>query len=666
MLLITIALVIASTFALQYGGNGGTESTIKCANGQFVERIEVRSGSLLDAIRIGCTNQNIHFAEWKGGNGGNYHSFHADGSGFCGMGGRDAEIGFYKLCLTAVSGESRCFGTTNSYSVGNYFHDRACVDYPGNSRARLIGFNVRSGSRIDGLTPLWETEDIDCSYYLQIANSGESSIDGYYSFDGFYNGHHKYKKDNGACIYYATKAWRIHENCNTDAWNIKISHKYAICPYDLNGHNAWYRQGRGYIYPNLQIIGHDSLPLVWGNGVGYWAYEVSGTGSSDGANFEWSTSLTDTSSTSQTYSTSEQNSFSATDSFTRTNGFELGRSGGFDVGFASASAEMKWSMTVSVGRSFTETTTRATAQALSSALQTSRTTSQKCGTDAPVSGAWALFTWDVYRASNRENVGGTVTTCEFQYQKGLCRFVPPNCPLGTCLDVHCIQCIAGVEPYMSLSEIQSKWPGCLDSLNLSPQTLPDCALSKFDWGCCSPASPCGLHQGDCDEDDDCAGELVCSQNTFCRNNPGCADRNFDVCVWPNRRELSQGDEEDDPHFDLDPLVENQASRQKSRLLEAEKVADLEPKDLVKLLDEALNADDDLSEEELEAEHQTVSGCMQFDDEGHCTAGPLYKYCRWMVDQCVNKENIKDEDVPEGDFSYVYDSSEPFFMHEQMY
>jgi len=602
MLLITIALVIASTFALRYGGNGGRESVIKCARGNYVETIEVRSGSRLDAIRIGCTNQNIHFAEWKGGKGGNFHSFKAAGSGFCGMGGRDASIGFYKLCLTAVSGESRCFGTTNSYSVGNYFHDRACVDYPGDGRARLTGFTVRSGSMIDGLTPHWET-DIDCSYYLQIANSGVSSIDGYYSFDGFYKGHHKYKKDNGACIYYSTRAWRIHENCNTDAWNIKIDakHKYGICPYHLHGHGAWYRQGRGrgFIYPSLQITAHDSLPLVWGNGVGYWVYKASGTGSSAGAEFEWSTSLTDTSSTSQAYSTSEQNSFSATDSFTGTMGFELGHSAGFNFGFASASAETKWSATVSLGRSTTQTTTYATQRALTSALQTSRTTTQKCGSAAPVSGAWALYTWEVYRASNRKNVGGTVTTCEFQYQKGLCSYVPPNCPLGTCVDVHCIQCIAGAEPYMSLSELRRKYPGCLDSLNL-------------------------------------------------------------------RRELSQGDEEDDPHFDLDPLVENQASRQKSRLLEAEKVADLEPKDLDERLDEALNADDDLSEEELEAEHQTVSGCMQFDDEGHCTAGPLYKYCRWTVDQCVTKENIKDADVPEGDFSYVYDSSEPFFMHEQMY
>jgi len=663
MLLITISLLIASTFALRYGGNGGSQSEMRCSDGEYVESIEVRSGSRVDALRIKCTNQN--WSEWKGGNGGNYHTFHASGSGFCGMGGRDGSIGFHKLCLTAVSGESKCFGTT-SYSSGDYFHDRACVDSPGNSRARLTGFTVRSGSMIDGLTPHWET-NIDCPYYLQIANSGVSSIDGYYAFDEFYKGHHKYKhKDSGACVYYATKAWRIHENCNTDSWNIKVdaSYKYGICPSQLSGYSGWYRNGKGFVYPSLQVKAHDSLPLApleWGNGVGYWAYQFSNTGSSGGEKYSWSTSLTDTSSTSQTYSSTEESSFAETGSFTGTTGFELSTSQEVGFKFASASAEQKWSATVSLEKSTTETTTHATSSALETAYETSQTSSQTCESTAP-RGSWFMYAWEVYRASSVENVGATQTTCEFQYQTGPCRFVPPNCPLGTCLDQHCIQCITGMEPYMSLSEIQAEYPGCLDSINLSPQT-PACALSKKDWACCSADSPCGLHQGDCDKDSDCAGELVCSEDDFCKNNPDCPHSAFDVCVSPDRRELSQGDEDDEPQNDLDEFAENRAFRQKSRLLEAEKVADLKPKDLDEPLEEGLNSDDILSEEEREAEHQTVSGCIQFDDEGHCTVGPLYKYCRWVDDQCVNKENIKDEDVPEGDFSYVYDSSEPFFTHE---
>jgi len=673
MLFITISLAISSTFAGYHGGNGGHESTLQCSSGNYVESFAIRSGSRLDAFAIKCTNEE-RWSEWKGGRGGIFHWVHSSGSGFCGLGGRSENV-IHKLCLGAVDGEVRCFGSTSS--SGNEFIDRLCRDSPGNSRARLTGLTVRAGALIDGLMPHWDVH-IDCPYYLQIANSGASFIDGYYSFDGFYNGHHKYKhNDNGACVYYANRAWRIHENCNTDSWNIKIeaSSKYNICPSGLSGQNGWYRQGKGNIYPTLQIEGYSSLPLApleWGNAVGYWAWITSGSGSSGGSTQTWTTSLTDTSSTSRTFSATEEESFSKTWSHTGTTGIEIGVEKQGIFGFGTLSASAKWSASYSLSHSTTETTRTATTNALENAWQKSNTASRSCHSIAPVFGdrwgvddkPWVLYAWEVYRASNVENVGATQMTCAFQYQTGPCVVVPPNCPLGMCVDKHCIQCVAGVEPLRSLSEIQDEYPGCLDSLNINPELR--CALDKSDWECCSAASPCGLHQGDCDFDWECAGELVCSHNSFCRDNPDiCPHESFDVCVSPDRRELSQGDEDDDPHYDdlVDEVAENQASRQKSRLLQDEKLADLKPKDLDEPLEESLNADDLLSEDEWVAEHQTVSGCIQFDDEGHCTAGPLYKYCRWEANECVNKENIKDEDVPEGDFSYVYGSPEPFFMHE---
>jgi len=203
-----------------------------------------------------------------------------------------------------------------------------------------------------------------------------------------------------------------------------------------------------------------------------------------------------------------------------------------------------------------------------------------------------------------------------------------------------------VEPFKALSELQNEYPGCLDSLEIEAEG-PRCSISKYDWGCCSTASPCGLHQGDCDADSDCAGELVCGHH-FCKDNPDCPHSSFDVCVSPDRRELSQSYyEEDDPSNEAsDEYSDNLFSHQKSRLLKGEKEVPSVPTDL----DEASNADD-LREEEWDQE--PISGCIQFDDEGHCTTGPLYKYCRWEAEQCVNKENIKDKDVPEGDFTYVY-------------
>jgi len=655
MQFIILSLAVISASALRYGGNGGGQSEIRCSSGNYVEAIRVHRGARLDGIQIRCTNEN--WSAWKGGYGGGYGYFYSQANGFCGMSGRHgARIDM--LCLTSVSGESECFG---GYG-GGYFHDRSCSSSPGNSRARLTGFYVRSGAEIDGLTPTWST-NIDCPHYLQVSNSGYiSSFDGFYSFHSFHNGHHVYKHNvNNGCIYYSSKAWRFHYDCNIGRWNMRLqaSSHYKICPSDLSGQSGWYVNQHGYVYPTLQLQGHNSLPLQWGNVVGYWAYVSSGSGSSGGATRTWTTSVTDTSSTSRTYSTTEEESFSRTESSTHTWGVEIGVSTEFDFKVMKASAEQKYSYTHSMTSGTTQTTSRATTNALTNAQSTSNTASQSCQSEAPTFGGrwgvgitpWTLYAWEVYRASSVENVGATQTTCEFQYQTGPCRFVPPNCPLGACLDEHCVQCVAGVEPFKSLSELQIEYPGCLDSLEIEAEG-PRCSILKYDWGCCSTASPCGLHQGDCDADSDCAGELVCGHH-FCRDNPDCPHSSFDVCISPDRRELSQGylDEDDPSNEASDEYTDHPFSHQKSRLLKGEKGVDSVPKDLDGPLEAASNADDILPEEE--GERQPISGCIQFDDEGHCTTGPLYKYCRWEAEQCVNKENIKDEDVPEGDFTYVY-------------
>ena len=32
------------------------------------------------------------------------------------------------------------------------------------------------------------------------------------------------------------------------------------------------------------------------------------------------------------------------------------------------------------------------------------------------------------------------------------------------------------------------------------------------WDCCTPQSPCGIGEGDCDRDSDCSGALKCGNN----------------------------------------------------------------------------------------------------------------------------------------------------------
>jgi len=658
MLYVLLSLAAASTLALRYGGNSGGYHLVECQSGNYVEKIRVHRGNFLDGLSIKCTNEN--WSEWKGGYGGGYASFYPDGSGFCGMWGRHGAF-IDRLCLQSVDGDSKCFGGPN----GGPFSDQGCSDSPGNSRARLSGFHVRSGAFIDGLTPIWK-KNIDCPPYLQIANSPMEAVNGYYSFHTFHNGHHMYKHNTReVCIYYSHKAWRIHQGCNTNHWHIKFdtASTYNICPSGLSGRSGWYHQGQGYIYPDLQLQELYTLPLQWGNIVGYWAYVSSGSGSSGGAIRTWTTSFTDTSSTSQTYSTTEEQAFSKTQSESNTWGFEIGVKTELDFNIG-MSAERKYSYAHSLTHSATQTTTHATSSALTTASSTSNTESEGCQSEAPTFGGrwgvgstpWYLYVWEVYRASSVENVGATQRTCEFQYQTGPCRFIPPNCPLGTCLDEHCIQCIAGVDPFKSLSDLQNEYPGCLDSLGIEADA-PRCSLQTYDWSCCSATEPCGLHEGDCDSDSDCAGELVCDKS-FCMGNTACPHSSFDVCNWPDRRELSQGDE---PMKDEDPegnSIDNRLSGQINRLLEGDERESSMHKDLAAPPMGKLNSEDVYPEEKWERE--PISGCIQFDDEGHCTTGPLYKYCRWQDKQCINKENVNDEEVPKGDFTYVYGSSESEF------
>ena len=48
-----------------------------------------------------------------------------------------------------------------------------------------------------------------------------------------------------------------------------------------------------------------------------------------------------------------------------------------------------------------------------------------------------------------------------------------------------------------------------------PSGNPKCdpkTWSQYDDDCCSVEEPCGLGQGDCDVDIECAGDLICGEN----------------------------------------------------------------------------------------------------------------------------------------------------------
>ena len=53
----------------------------------------------------------------------------------------------------------------------------------------------------------------------------------------------------------------------------------------------------------------------------------------------------------------------------------------------------------------------------------------------------------------------------------------------------------------------------------------NCSASNNDQSCCTSSSPCGLREGDCDHDDECAGDLVCGDN-----NCAAGDSDMDCCT----------------------------------------------------------------------------------------------------------------------------------------
>ena len=52
--------------------------------------------------------------------------------------------------------------------------------------------------------------------------------------------------------------------------------------------------------------------------------------------------------------------------------------------------------------------------------------------------------------------------------------------------------------------------------------------------CCSADEPCGLREGDCDNDGECHGELVCGKNN-CRQDGSGFTRQADCCQLPLNR-----------------------------------------------------------------------------------------------------------------------------------
>merc|ERR1712187_412362 len=123
-----------------HGGYGGSPFEDRCPEGEYVKAVAIRSGSLVDSIRIRCTNGN-----WRtryGGNGGSNGWKYAAYRRFCGASMRSGSL-VDKICLTDNSGSSWCKGGNG----GSYFTDNHCSSH--SKRKVLVGIKGRSGAYVD-------------------------------------------------------------------------------------------------------------------------------------------------------------------------------------------------------------------------------------------------------------------------------------------------------------------------------------------------------------------------------------------------------------------------------------------------------------------------------------------------------------------------------------
>ena len=62
-----------------------------------------------------------------------------------------------------------------------------------------------------------------------------------------------------------------------------------------------------------------------------------------------------------------------------------------------------------------------------------------------------------------------------------------------------------------------------------------CDWTTDKWACCTALQPCEYGEGDCDNDGECAGSLVCGTN----NCGGIFDSGADCCIHPPSKELME-------------------------------------------------------------------------------------------------------------------------------
>jgi len=143
--------------------------------------------------------------------------------------------------------------------------------------------------------------------------------------------------------------------------------------------------------------------------------------------------------------------------------------------------------------------------------------------------------------------GGYICPAPFDTDVEECETAP--CPVDCVWDEWLVgecstSCGDGIRSNTRVKLVEEEFGGfCDESASITepcypgdcpPPSNPNCnptTWEAYNKECCSIEEPCGLGEGDCDIDDECAGDLVCGKNNCLRNGSGF-NKKSDCCAIP--------------------------------------------------------------------------------------------------------------------------------------
>jgi len=241
-------------------------------------------------------------------------------------------------------------------------------------------------------------------------------------------------------------------------------------------------------------------PFHYTDAIGYWGNYAGGNGG-DRSHHTIKYSFTQV----------ETDTLSDTEAEERFRSTTAGLTIGVETGFAfeGLSASQKYESSISNTNS--ETKRREVQNTIANSVSESTQFEHEARPPAhiPDGEHYTLYVWNVFRKNNYGS-GANLISFDYVFKWGACRDVYPNCvSASACADDDCMTC-STPDAVIDPSYQGVRW-SCLPH---DPEGAAQrCPVANEDADCCTSQNPCGIGEGDCDQDDHCIGDLVCLQDT---------------------------------------------------------------------------------------------------------------------------------------------------------